>query len=169
MVVSLRTPSDVSPRRVTRMRQDRSSSTASPSTTKTQLVPPGPEPSCPGTHSPVPAGAARSSLGNQTRTRGASPDHSMTTGTSLSTRLPLELIPLQRRVRSGSASLQEAVIGGRRSASDGEGASEPGHASGTRRHLMGRTNMFVGLVSKSAIFRMTPRSRGAHAFIYLRF
>lgn len=77
-----------------------------------------------------------------------------------------QLIPPQRRVRSGSASLQETVIGGRRSASDGEGASKPGHASGTRRHLMGSTNMFVELVSKSAIFTMTQRSRGTYVFIY---
>lgn len=156
---------DVSPRRVTRMRQDWSSSTASPTRSQTQVLPPAQSPAARAhTHQspPTPPGLPRESDENSEKQPG--PQHDDRNESHHPT--ASQLIAVQRRVRSSSASLQEAVIGGRRSASDGEGASKPGHASGTRRHLMGRTNMFVELISKSARFRMTPRSRGTHASLY---
>lgn len=80
--------------------------------------------------------------GNQTRIQSASPDH------STEQRLTIRLSLSSSRCKDASApalpASRKTVIGGRRSACDGGGgASKPGHASGTRRHLMGRRNMVI--------------------------
>lgn len=128
---------DVSPRRVTRMRQECGGSAAPPCSCRTQLLPPA----AARKHSPVPA---RPSVWNlQSVWNSANPP-----GPQHDDRLPLSASRCEGASARAPPTSRKPSSGEGGQPLTGEGAWKPGRAGGTRRHLTGGAHMLAQLLGK---------------------